>query len=69
MPKRKIVIFVGDGMADEPVPELDGRTPIQAASTLEFDEVIDPVDTRKWITTALQSIDLPPGSNRYVDPW
>ena len=45
---------------------------ISAASFLEFDEVIDPKDTRKWITTALQSI--PQDSyrnkrNRYIDSW
>ncbi len=45
---------------------------IRAASTLEFDEVIDPKDTRKWITSALQSIDfdhLKDSSGRYIDCW
>ncbi len=27
----KYVIFLGDGMADDPVPELDGKTPLMAA--------------------------------------
>lgn len=40
----------------------------QAASYLEFDEVIDPKDTRKWITTALQSIPKRRGQ-RVVDAW
>ena len=45
---------------------------LKAASTLEFDEVIDPVDTRKWIATALES--LPKSQNqssfrRTVDSW
>ncbi len=39
---------------------------IRAASYLEFDEVIDPKDTRQWITTALQSIPKKRG-NRMVD--
>ncbi len=41
---------------------------IRAASYLEFDEVIDPKDTRKWITTALQSIPKKRGQ-RVVDAW
>ena len=41
---------------------------ISAASFLEFDEVIDPKDTRQWIVTALQS--LPKNkSERMVDSW
>ncbi len=45
---------------------------ISAASFLEFDEVIDPKDTRKWITTALQSISTKAKSienNRMIDSW
>ena len=45
---------------------------IQAASYLEFDEVIDPKDTRIWITTALESIpkDKYKGNgDRFVDSW
>jgi acetyl-CoA carboxylase carboxyltransferase component len=43
-----------------------------AASFLEFDEVIDPKDSRKWIVTALESI--PKNTNienqyRIVDSW
>jgi len=33
----KYVILVGDGMADEPRPELDGRTPLQNADTPHMD--------------------------------
>jgi 2,3-bisphosphoglycerate-independent phosphoglycerate mutase len=33
----KYVILIGDGMADEPRPELDGRTPLQAAETPHMD--------------------------------
>jgi len=33
----KYVIIVGDGMADEPIKELNGRTPLQAARTPHMD--------------------------------
>jgi len=33
------VLFLGDGMADEPVAELHGRTPLQAARTPNMDAV------------------------------
>ncbi|MEW6324291.1 MAG: cofactor-independent phosphoglycerate mutase [Nitrospirota bacterium] len=35
----KHVIIVGDGMSDEPIPELGGRTPLQAAKTPHMDEL------------------------------
>ena len=37
--KYKHIILLGDGMADEPRPELDGRTPLEAAETPNFDEL------------------------------
>lgn len=45
---------------------------ISAASVLEFDEVIDPKDTRKWISMALASIDKSDyegWGHRVVDSW
>ena len=36
---NKTVIFLGDGMADEPLDELDGRTPLQAANTPGMDRI------------------------------
>lgn len=33
----KYVIILGDGMADEPIPSLNGKTPLQAADTPTFD--------------------------------
>ena len=33
----KYVVILGDGMADRPIPELDGKTPIQAAATPVMD--------------------------------
>ncbi len=35
----KYVLFLGDGMADYPVPELDGRTPLMAASKPAIDGI------------------------------
>jgi len=40
---------------------------LNVASHFEIDDVIDPADTRRWITAT-----LPPagrGSQRYIDPW
>ena len=39
MSRRKTVIFLGDGMADEAIPELDGLTPLQHASTPAMDHI------------------------------
>ena len=39
MSAAKTVIFVGDGMADEPIAELDGRTPLEAAATPAMDRL------------------------------
>ncbi|MEL6972439.1 MAG: carboxyl transferase domain-containing protein [Bacteroidota bacterium] len=41
---------------------------IAAASSLEFDEVIDPKDTRVWIKQALETVPSP-ASERYIDAW
>ncbi len=35
----KSVIFLGDGMADEPVAELNGKTPIEVCNTPAMDEI------------------------------
>ncbi|WP_457619938.1 2,3-bisphosphoglycerate-independent phosphoglycerate mutase [Methanopyrus sp.] len=37
--ERKILVIVGDGMADRPVPELDGKTPLQVADTPNMDRL------------------------------
>lgn len=39
MSVHKTVIFLGDGMADEPVAALGGRTPLQAANTPAMDKI------------------------------
>jgi len=36
---RKAIVFLGDGMADEPVPELGNRTPLQAARKPAMDRI------------------------------
>jgi 2,3-bisphosphoglycerate-independent phosphoglycerate mutase len=36
---RKTIVFLGDGMADEPVPELGGKTPLQHARTPGMDQI------------------------------
>lgn len=35
----KYLLVIGDGMADNPVPQLDGRTPLQAASIPAIDRI------------------------------
>ena len=39
MSHGKTIIFLGDGMADEPVPALGGRTPLQAARKPAMDSI------------------------------
>ena len=39
MKNQQTVVFLGDGMADEPVAELGGRTPLQAARTPAMDTI------------------------------
>ncbi|HMA05153.1 MAG TPA: cofactor-independent phosphoglycerate mutase [Methanomicrobiales archaeon] len=35
----KVLLVLGDGMADEPIPGLGGRTPLEAARTPNFDRI------------------------------
>ncbi len=35
----KYIVLLGDGMADEPLPELDGKTPLEVASTPNMDRL------------------------------
>lgn len=37
--KQKTIIFLGDGMSDEPIAELDGKTPLQFAHTPAMDSI------------------------------
>jgi len=56
----KFLVLLGDGMADFPVAELNGRTPLEAAATPAMDEV-----ARLGICALFNPIpeDLPPGSD------
>src|SRR4030081_975292 len=38
-PNMKYAIIIPDGAADEPLPELGGRTPIEAAHTPNMDRI------------------------------
>jgi 2,3-bisphosphoglycerate-independent phosphoglycerate mutase len=55
----KSIVIIGDGMADYPVPELDGRTPLMAAETPAMDRI-----AREGRTGTFQTIaeDMPTGS-------
>lgn len=48
--KYKYIILLGDGMADEPRPELDGQTPLQAAVTPHFDELAQSAELGTAVT-------------------
>lgn len=39
MNRRKTIVFLGDGMADEPITELGGKTPLQYARTPGMDQI------------------------------
>ncbi|MGI8332268.1 carboxyl transferase domain-containing protein [Actinomadura scrupuli] len=42
---------------------------LNAATVYELDDVIDPADTRRWITTALRDTPRPAGRSRFIDTW
>ncbi len=56
----KIVIFQGDGMPDHPIPELGGKTPLEAANTPNMDEL-----AKRSVFGLVKTIPdgLPPGSD------
>ena len=54
MSANKTIIFLGDGMADEPVPELGGKTPLQYANTPAMDSIARDGSSGTLLT-------LPPG--------
>ena len=55
----KTIVIIGDGMADYPVPELDGKTPLMVAETPAMDRI-----AREGRTGLFQTIeeDMPTGS-------
>ena len=48
---------------------LDEFTYVMKWGWVELDDVIDPVDTRQWITTALGEVDHTDVPRGYVDTW
>jgi len=55
----KTLILLGDGMADFPIPELGGKTPLMAAHTPAMDRLAREGRTGLFLTV---EDDLPPGS-------
>lgn len=55
----KSLIILGDGMADFPIPELGGKTPLMAAHTPAMDRLAREGRTGQFLTV---EDDLPPGS-------
>jgi 2,3-bisphosphoglycerate-independent phosphoglycerate mutase len=56
----KYVVLLGDGMADRPIRELDGKTPLMAARTPNMDDI-----ARRGILGTVRTIPegMPPGSD------
>ncbi len=55
---------------DEMVAQMYARgKAISAATLFEFDEVIDPADTRKWIVAGLRSVPAPAPRDGKKLPW
>ncbi|MBN1533551.1 MAG: cofactor-independent phosphoglycerate mutase [Spirochaetes bacterium] len=56
----KLVFLIGDGMADHPIPELGGRTPLEYAATPHMDEI-----ARRGILGLARTVPpgMPPGSD------
>lgn len=42
---------------------------VNAAAVVELDDVIDPVDTRRWILAAVPASALDERADRYIDTW
>lgn len=57
----KYVILQGDGMPDHPLPELDGKTPLEAANTPHLDKIAKSAVTFGMVKTIPDP--LPPGSD------
>ena len=58
--RMKYVVCVPDGCADEPVPELDGRTPLEVAETPTLDRLAARAEVGR---AAVIPAGLPPGSD------
>ena len=42
---------------------------INMAATLEIDAVIDPAETRRWLSQGLASARITEAGARFIDPW
>ncbi|RAY11735.1 biotin carboxylase [Actinomadura craniellae] len=42
---------------------------LSVATVFEIDDVIDPADTRRWITMAFRDLPVPPERRGFVDTW
>ena len=59
----KYILLIGDGMADNPVPELDGKTPLEAAKK----PFIDRLAAQSMLGTVLNvPRNQPPGSDTAI---
>jgi len=72
---RKELEAVDEGPAREALYEkliaeqyANGRA-INLATTLEIDAVIDPAETRSWLSRGLASTRVGPPHGRFIDPW
>lgn len=59
----KYILVIGDGMADNPVPSLGGRTPIQVADTPCMDALAKKGEVG-WVRTV--PVEVPPGSDTAI---
>ncbi len=59
----KYILIIGDGMADNPVPELDGRTPLAAAQKPHIDAVAAKSVLGSVLTVPVHQ---PPGSDTAI---
>lgn len=59
----KYILIIGDGMADNPVPELDGRTPLEAAEKPRIDAL-----SERSLLGSVRTVPpgLPPGSDTAI---
>ena len=59
----KYILIIGDGMADDPLPELGGRTPLEACRKPFFDSL-----SRRGVLGLAQTIPegFPPGSDTAI---
>ena len=59
----KYILVIGDGMADNPVPELDGKTPLEAVDTPAIDAL-----ARGGMLGSVRTVprELPPGSDTAI---